>query len=73
MAISKKEANSYARKYYKEHSKYRKKKIEDRKEYYDEHKNQQNAYERKRYWTNPDYRKYKKKYAINYKKAHKTK
>ena len=36
--MNKTEANKYSRKYYKENSGYRKKKIEQRKEYYQENK-----------------------------------
>ena len=69
--MSKQENNRYARKYYKTHPKYRKQKIEDRKEYYKEHQKAQNAYERKRYHTNQSYRKWKIAYAKAYQKKHK--
>ena len=69
MASSAKE-KKIARDYYKSHAKYRREKIEDRKEYYHEHQKSQNAYAREYYRKNPSYRKYKIKYAVNYRKSH---
>ena len=69
--MAKAQENRYARNYYKTHAKYRRKKIEQRKDYYHEHQNAQNAYERKRYRTNPSYRKWKIAYAKAYQKKHK--
>lgn len=63
----------YARDYYKTHPKYRKKKIQQRKDYYHKHQNEQNAYERKRYRKDPTYRKYKVQYARDYQKKKKKK
>lgn len=59
---------AYSRKYYKDNPKYRRKKIQQRKDYYRENQEEQNAYERKRYRTDPSYRKYKINYAKNYQK-----
>lgn len=73
MAVTKTQANKYARNYYKTHAKYRKQKIQDRKDYYHEHQKDQNAYERARYRKNPQYRKYKIAYAKAYAKAHRKK
>ena len=73
MATSKKERNRKAREYYRKNKKYREQKIQDRKEYYKEHRQSQNAYERKRYRKNPSYRKYKIAYAKAYQKRKKRK
>lgn len=62
---------NYSRKYYKTHPKYRREKIEYRKDYYHDHQKEQNAYERKRYRTNLQYRKYKIAYAKAYQKRRK--
>lgn len=69
--MNKNEAKKYSRKYYKENPEYRKKKIEQRKDYYHEHQKDQNAYAREYYRKHPSYRKYKIQYARNYRKAHK--
>ena len=61
----------YARTYYKTHAKYRRERIEYRKDYYHEHQKEQNAYERKRYRTNQKYKAYKIAYAKAYQKKHK--
>lgn len=63
----------YAREYYRKNAKYRRQRIEDRKEYYHDNQNSQNAYAREYYRKNAKYRKYKIKYAADYKKAHKSK
>ena len=42
----------YSRTYYKTHQKYRRQRIEDRKDYYHEHQKEQNAYFRD---SNPSY------------------
>lgn len=60
---------SEARKYYKEHAAYRRKKIDARKEYYHDHQTDQNAYAREYYHSHPSYRKYKIRYARDYRKA----
>ena len=39
---------AYSRKYYRENPKYRRKKIQQRKEYYRENQEDKNAYEKKR-------------------------
>lgn len=70
MALSKKENARKSRKYYQTHSAYRKKRIEDRKDYYEDHRQSQNAYAREYYRKNPNYRKYKINYARNYRKSH---
>ena len=69
--MNKTEANKYSRKYYKENSGYRKKKIEQRKEYYQENKKSQAEYAKEYYHKNPQYRQYKISYAKSYRKAHK--
>ena len=61
----------YSRDYYKTHPRYRKKRIQDRKDYYHDNQKEQNAYERKRYRTNQQYRKYKIAYAKAYQKRRK--
>ena len=71
MALSKKENAKKSRKYYQTNASYRKKRIEDRKEYYDEHRQSQNAYAREYYHSNPSYKKYKIAYARAYRKSHK--
>ena len=63
----------YARKYYAEHPKYRKKKIEDRKERAKNNKTAEAEYSRKYYHSHPEYRKYKIAYSRNYKRSHKKK
>lgn len=71
MALSKTENARKSRKYYQTHASYRKKKIEDRKEYYAENRQSQNAYAREYYHSNPSYRRYKIRYARDYRKSHK--
>lgn len=63
----------YSRDYYKTHPKYRREKIQQRKDYYHDNQKEQNAYERKRYRTNQQYRKYKIAYAKAYQKRRKRK
>lgn len=69
--MSSEKANKYARDYYRKNAKYRKKKIEERKEYAKNHKKEEATYSRKYYAENPTYRAYKIKYALRYQKAHK--
>lgn len=54
--LSKKQNARKSREYYKTHKKYRAKRIEDRKEYYHDHRESQNAYARRYYHANPEYR-----------------
>lgn len=63
----------YAREYYKEHPKYRKKKIEDRKAEARNNKTAEAAYSRKYYATHPEYRRYKIAYSRRYRRSHKQK
>lgn len=71
--MSRASENAYARKYYKTHSTYRKKKIEDRKDYASSHKKEEASQSRKYYHENPDYKRYKIRYAKAYQKTHRTK
>lgn len=71
--MSKASENAYARKYYRTHSSYRKKKIEDRKDYASSHKKEEASQSRKYYHENPDYKRYKIRYAKAYQKTHRTK
>ena len=65
--------DAYARKYYRTHDKYRKKKIQQRKEYASSHKKEEASQSRKYYHETPSYRRYKISYAKSYNKSHKTK
>lgn len=71
MASTSKE-KQYARKYYKENAKYRREKIEDRKDYAKSHRRKEADYAREYYHSHPQYKKYKQAYARAYKKAHKS-
>ena len=75
MAIKKgnKKANAYAREYYHENEKYRKKKIRERSKYYASHKEEEARNSREYYHSNPSYRKYKIAYARQYRASHKRK
>ena len=72
MASSAKE-KKIARDYYKSHAKYRREKIEQRSEDYQEHKKKEASYSRNYYHSHPSYRKAKIAYAKAYRKAHKRK
>ena len=69
--MNKTESAKYSRKYYKKNPKYREKKIEQRKAYAKEHRDEQREYAKDYYWKNPKYRSYKIKYAKDYRKSHK--
>lgn len=71
--MSRASENAYARKYYRTHSSYRKKKIEDRKEYASSHKKEEASQSRKYYHENPDYRRRRIKQVTQYNRTHKTK
>ena len=58
----------YSREYYKTHPRYRRKKIQDRKDYYHDNQKEQNAYAREYYHKKTSYRKYKIAYAKAYQK-----
>lgn len=63
----------YARNYYKKNSKYREKKIQQRKDDYQAHKKEEATYSREYYAKTPSYRRYKIAYAAAYRKSHKKK
>ena len=65
--------NAYAREYYRTHDKYRRKKIQERKDYASSHKKEEASQSRKYYHETPSYRRYKISYAKAYNKSHKTK
>jgi hypothetical protein len=65
--------DAYARRYYKTHSKYRKKKIEERKEYAKSHKKEEAEQSRDYYHSTPTYRKRRIAQVSAYNRAHKTK
>lgn len=71
MALSKKENAKKSREYYKKNKKYRDDKIAQRKKYASENKKKEAKYSKEYYWENPKYRQTKRKYARDYKKAHK--
>ncbi len=71
--MSKIKENAYARKYYRTHDKYRKKKIQDRKDYASSHKKEEASQSREYYHKTPSYRRWKIKYAQAYQKTHRTK
>lgn len=72
MATSAKE-DAYARKYYRTHDKYRKKKIQDRKEYASSHKKEEAKQSREYYHENPSYRRRRIAQVKQYNKTHRTK
>lgn len=65
--------DAYARKYYKTHPKYRKKKIEERKDYAKSHKKEEAAQSREYYHSVSTYRKRRIAQVSAYNKSHKTK
>lgn len=69
MASTAKE-EKYARTYYKNHKKYREKKIKQRSDDYQQHKKQEATYSREYYAKNPSYRRYKIAYARAYQRKH---
>ena len=65
--------DAYARRYYKTHSAYRKKKINDRKEYAKSHKKEEAEQSREYYHSTPTYRKRRIAQVSAYNKSHRTK
>lgn len=65
--------DAYARRYYKTHSAYRRKKINERKEYAKSHKKEEAAQSREYYHSNSEYRQRRIKQVQRYNKSHKAK
>ena len=72
MASTPKE-EAYSRKYYRTHDKYRKKKIQQRKDYASSHKKEEAEQSREYYHSTPSYRRRRILQVKQYNKAHRTK
>ena len=65
--------DAYSRKYYRTHDKYRKKKIQQRKDYASSHKKEEAEQSREYYHSTPSYRKRRIAQVSAYNKTHRTK
>ncbi len=72
MASTPKE-KAYARKYYRTNPAYRRKKIEDRKDYASSHKEEEATQSRKYYHSTPSYRRRRILQVAAYNRSHRTK